>query len=308
MRQGIESQPETLRSYRKTLLAIPKSSDPSRIVFAGSGDSYSAALWAQELSAGKAIAHDPFELALEPSRAKDKDVMILSVSGKTRANIFLAKKLKGVARRRIAVTGSKDSPLSRECDDTLLLEYHRTEGLTAGTASYTSTLLVCSRLLGQIPVLNFEHTLKSARVRAERTDLSPRKDTVVVFVGAGLDYPLAMYGGLKLNEVLGMKTIYCSPEQLVHAILFSLDKKQDRIVMIDPESNRRHREIKQTLSDVGFHLYSVDVPPRHPVKRSLEIAFHLQYLAYNRAVNIGLKECAFLSNKEILDVSSRLIY
>lgn len=310
MKQEIDNQPLGLGSYARSLLANRRPPVlPSKLTFSGSGDMYSAALWARELSHDEADAYDPFELALKPSKAKDKHVFILSVSGRTRANLFLARRLKGVANRRIAVTSSLNSVLATECDETLFLEYKQGERLTAGTASYTSTILVCSRILGQMPALNLEHTLRSARVGAEMglKDFSLQGGTVV-FVGSGIDYPLALYGGLKFNEVLGMKSCCSTPEQLAHALIFSLDNARDRIIMIDPSSNRRCREIRQVLSDSGFFVYSLDVPPQNPLVRSFEIAFHLQYLVYNVAVRAGLEECAFLSNEKKLDISNRLIY
>lgn len=308
MRREIEEQAKGLRAFGERLNKLSKSWDPSNLAFAGSGDSYSAALWAQELSSGRAVAYDPSELALDPSRVKGKDIVLLSVSGKTRSNLQLAKSLGGVASKRIAITGSKDSPLSRECDETILLSYHHADGLTSGTASYTATLLACAHPLGQVPTLRVEHLVKAARLDTDRRDFFLPKDATVVFVGSGLDYPLAIYGGLKVNEVLGLKSIWCTPEQLVHAIVFSLDKTKDRIVLIEPYSNRRVREIVRALSDIGFSIYSFSVPTQNPVIHSIGVAFHLQYFAYNQAIRLGLKECSFLSNEELLDVSSKLIY
>ena len=120
---------------------------PSELVFTGSGDSYAAALFAQELSDGVALASDPYELSLNPDRARGRHVVLVSVSGRTKANIQLAQKLKRVAKKRIVITGNPSSPLARVCDEKIVLQYTTAGRLTSGTVSFTTSLLACACLL-----------------------------------------------------------------------------------------------------------------------------------------------------------------
>lgn len=329
MRHEIEGQVESLREYSHYLATIDNFSNrPAEdLVFAGSGDSYSVALWAHELSNGRANGYDPFELGLKPSWAQHKHVFILSVSGKTRANLFLARRLKGVAAKRVAITGSPTSELASECDETIPLRYRHEDTLTPGTASYTASLLACSHVLNQMPNdVRFEHNLNAWRfterdetresdsLKAQRREqkLQERKlvsrDGIILFIGSGIDYPLAQYGALKFSEVLGLKSFPSYPEQLGHALLFSLNTEKDRIVILDPTSNRRLREINQVLSNAGFSVYPINVPPQNPLSRTMELAFDLQILTYNLARDQGMDQSAFLSDKTKLEISNRLIY
>lgn len=68
-RKQIEDLPRfaaQLRNDREKIV------DPSRTVFTGSGDSYAAALFAQELSQNRAVGSDPYELLRSIDRIHGK--------------------------------------------------------------------------------------------------------------------------------------------------------------------------------------------------------------------------------------------
>jgi glutamine---fructose-6-phosphate transaminase (isomerizing) len=331
MRVEIEGQVEGLREYSRYLVENrkPFESTAEEMVFVGSGDSYSAALWAHEMSRGKATAYDPFELGLKPSWAQHKHVFIISVTGRTRANVFLARRLKGVAARRVAITSSLRSELASECDETIELQYRRGQTLTSGTASYTASLLACAQSLGLMPdQVRLDHNLHARSLIGhlpQKGSVSPEleklalnkqlkqsklicRDGIVLFIGTGTDYPLAYYAALKFNEVLGLKAFPSYPEPIGHSLLFSLNPEKDRIVILDPSSNRRLREVNKILSGIGFSIYEIPVPPQNPLSRTMELAFEIQMLAHNLARGEGMKECAFLSDRDRLETSNNLIY
>src|SRR2546428_6264349 len=158
MKRSIDSQPSTLSTYSDELhrhRSEYATLKPTRTIFTGSGDSYSAALFASELSNGRLLTFDPYELSKKTWIAEEKNIVIISVSGKTKTNIKLAKKLRRKARAVVAVTSDPYSPLALKCDDTLILDHHKENVPTAGTSSYTSSytssLLACGFLLGQLP-------------------------------------------------------------------------------------------------------------------------------------------------------------
>src|SRR2546425_11101615 len=106
MRRSIDSQPLTLSTYSDELhrhRSEYATLKPTRTIFTGSGDSYSAALFASELSNGRSLVFDPYELSKKPWIAEDKHIVIISVSGKTKTNIKLATKLRRQARTVTAV-------------------------------------------------------------------------------------------------------------------------------------------------------------------------------------------------------------
>src|SRR5438094_1033741 len=226
MAEEISNQALDLPSFASQLRKkhLPKLK-PSSLIFAGSGDSYAAAVFAQELSRGRAVASDPYELMRNIERTKGKNLVIVSVSGKTRANIDLARRAKRFARRRIAITANPDSPLARESDEVFPLKYTRAGTLTAGTVSFTCSMIACAFLLRQLPrIVNAKTTLgKAAHWATSRTSVETGS---FVFVGSGVNYALSVYGAAKVREVLGIKAEAEYPEQLGHARLFALDMKR----------------------------------------------------------------------------------
>src|SRR3989449_8316790 len=152
MAEEISSQTQDLPGFASQLRKkhLPKL-QPSNLIFAGSGDSYAAAIFAQELSQGESRASDPYELLTNISRIRGKNLVVISVGGRTKTNIELVRKAKRMARETIAVTANPESLLARECDQTLQLKYRTTGILTSGTVSFTTSLLACALLLGSLP-------------------------------------------------------------------------------------------------------------------------------------------------------------
>jgi fructoselysine-6-P-deglycase FrlB-like protein len=79
MENEISNQAQDLPRFASQLRQkqLPKI-DRSSLVFAGSGDSYAAAVFAQELSKGEAIASDPYELLTNIQRTRRKNLVIIS--------------------------------------------------------------------------------------------------------------------------------------------------------------------------------------------------------------------------------------
>ncbi len=307
MAEEISNQTQDLPRFSSLLreTRLPKLK-PSSLIFAGSGDSFAAAVFAQELSRGRAVASDPYELMRNIERTKGKSLVIVSVSGKTRASIDLARRAKGFARRRIAITAHPDSPLARESDEVFPLKYTRTGTLTAGTVSFTCSMIACAFLLGQLPrTVNAKTTLGKA-ARWATTQISVRTGSFV-FVGSGVNYALSIYGAAKVREVLGTKAEAEYPEQVGHARLFATDKKRDCLICIS--SGQDHaRQVHKLLDKRGFRTCLLAILDNNMVLRSLKIAIYLQQLALVLAQKREMNDCAFLSDSRMLELSSKMIY
>ena len=224
MEEEISNQARDLPGFASQLRQkhLPKL-ERSSLVFVGSGDSYATAVFAQELSLGEALASDPYELLTNISRIRGKNLVIISVSGRTKTNIELVRKAKRMARETIAVTANPESLLARECDQTLQLKYRTTGILTSGTVSFTTSLLACALLLGSLPRTV---QIKTALTDAGRwaTNLKQASEGLFLFTGSGVNYALSLYGAAKINEVLGAKAEALYPEQLGHAKLFTITR------------------------------------------------------------------------------------
>jgi fructoselysine-6-P-deglycase FrlB-like protein len=309
MEQEIRNQVEDLPAFARELGKDDRfrNVDPSRMIFTGSGDSLASSLFAHYLSNMQAFAADPYELQLYPQVSKNKAVFITSVSGKTRTNIQLARKVKGVAKKRVAITANPSSPLAKECDDVIQLRYGTKGVLTSGTASFSASLLAVASLIRQLPKLDSLSIMeKRAAEWARRLWVHPRGG--FLFVGSGTGYSLAMYAAFKIHEVLGLPAQYQHSEQLGHSQLFSLQEKSDKLFFLAPSSDEKTSEVFRALSKSGFNAYLLKSDRRDPTLGTLQVMLCLQHLALYLGRKMGLQECAFVTDKKRLALSSRLIY
>jgi len=279
---------------------------PSDMIFIGSGDSFSCSLFASYLSKGQACAADPYELEQYPELAVGKTVFITSVSGRTRANLQLARRIKRLARKRVALTANPASPLAKECDETLPLPSRLLGFVASGTVSFTMSLLALASRIRTLPRLR---DLDKAEARAKQWARGLR--TVprggFLFVGSGIGYALSAYGAFKIHEVLGLPADYVQTEQLGHSKLFSL-QTSDNIVCLASRQDGKTAHISRALSKNGFHSHLLDIRAGDPVVAGLEAAFSFQQLALELARARRLKEVAFLLDEKKLKLSSSLIY
>ena len=279
---------------------------PSDMIFTGLGDSFACSIFASYLSTGLARTADPYELQQYPEMTLGKTVFITSVSGRTRANVQLARQIKRLARKRVAVTANPASPLAKECDDIIPLPNALPGPVTSGTVSFTTSLLALASRIRTLPRLR---DLDKAEARtkewARRLRRVPRGG--FLFVGSGIGYALSAYGAFKIHEVLGLPADYVHSEQLGHSKLFSL-QASDNIVCLASHQDRKTADLSRTLSKNGFHSHLLDIRARDPVVAGLEAAFSFQYLALELARARRLKEVAFLLDKKKLRLSSSLIY
>ena len=307
MAEEISNQTQDLPGFASQLskTRFPKL-QLSKLTFAGSGDSYAAAVFAQELSQGESTASDPYELLTNIRRIRGKNLAIISVSGRTKTNIELARKAKRISTNTLAITANPESPLARECDETLQLQYRTTGTLTSGTISFTTSLLACAFLLRNLPRTV---QVKTAPIDTAglATNLKQAGKGAFVFIGSGVNHALSLYGAAKINEVLGARAEAVYPEQLGHAKLFTIDKKRDFILCISSGRDKA-KETHQLLIKDGFQSSIIEFPDGHVVNRSLKIAIYFQRLALSLAKRKGIKECAFLSDKSRLNLSNRMIY
>jgi fructoselysine-6-P-deglycase FrlB-like protein len=309
MEQEIRNQVEDLPSFIRELGKDDqlRNLDPSSMIFTGSGDSFASSIFVHYLSEMQAFAEDPYELQLNPKVAKDKTVFITSVSGKTRTNIQLARKVKGVVKKCVAITANPKSPLAKECDDVIQLRYRRSGTLTSGTASFSACLLAVASLIRRLPKLDSLPIMeRRAAEWARRLRVHPRGE--FLFVGSGTGYALAMYAAFKIHEVLGLPAQYQHSEQLGHSQLFSLQEKSDNLLFLSPSLDKKTSEVYRVLSKSGFNTYLLKSDRRDPILGTLQVMFCLQHLALYLGRKLGLQECAFVTDKKRLALSSQLIY
>src|SRR5437660_6499567 len=274
MEQEIHNQVEDLPGFARALGKYDRfrNLDPSSMIFTGSGDSLASSFFAHYLSQMKTFAADPFELQLYPKVAKNKTIFITSVSGKTRTNIHLAKRVRGLAKKRVAITANPESPLAKECDDVIQLRYRSPGILTSGTASFSASLLAVASLIRRLPKLDSLPIMeRQAAGWARRSRVHPRGG--FLFVGSGTGYSLAMYAAFKIHEVLGLSAQYQHTEQLGHSQLFSLQEKSDNLLFLAPSSDNKTSEVYGALAKSRLNSYLLQGDTADPLLGTLPLMF-----------------------------------
>jgi len=309
-------------------LNLPEKTSFENCILVGSGDSYAAALITSYASNRKLICCDPMEISFNPEIVKNRSIYLLSVSGNTKSNIHAAKVSRKLGSLTTAITSKPQSILARNCDRVIELRY-KTAGIsTSGTISFTASLLSCLSLIGKVSIPhNLRQIYRQAYRQARNLSISTssqKKVSTIILLGEGILFPLALYGTLKINEVLGLRSFAYSVEEFCHSPLFGL-KKCDQVIIfghtpknIGVNGNKTTTTAAATtagklnvqLQGLGYSSEYVDCASnsRSLTELLLRSTILLQLFVIKQARLKGLNECIFLSKKNVLALSSGFIY
>jgi fructoselysine-6-P-deglycase FrlB-like protein len=274
-------------------------------LFVGSGDSYVATLATQYFSGSYSPCYHPIDIIKNPLLVKGRNLFIVSVSGNTKANILAAKIARNyTVNTTTALTARPSSRLAKACDQTIELKYRSSGIVTAGTISFTVSMLECLSLVTKLLLPpDIAALYAQAEKQAEQIicKMDKKSDSYII-LGNGLLYPIAMYAALKFNEVLGARAFAYPSEEFCHAPVFSIRHNDQAIVMGDDSNNLNTR-----LNQEGFP--SVHISFKNTgIELLLRSTFFIQLLVLKLAQKKGLTSCYFLKNKKLLRLSSDFIY
>ena len=333
----------SIDAYRKEIrMQVPyvQEYDPSPIrpipdgsldgaMFAGCGDSLAAAMLAEYFSDWRSKAADPSELAEGPAPASlppgSRVPYLISVSGETAANVRAA----GACRNAVAVTANPDSRLADLASGRIvLLDFPRTGVSTAGSISFTSSVLACLSLVNPGALQPLAGHARSMFERAERDAARIRIRGSLYILGGVATYPLAMYAAAKFYEVLGYDARHVRTEQFHHMEVFSA--REGDTVMLFEEPRGRTSDLVCPLREAGLHAFCVSPSdstaasggaddsdgngagdgrgPRAWAPRVLYYAFLSQLLTLRIADESGISECHYVSAARLRGASNAAIY
>lgn len=267
---------DEIKSYRR-LNVDTKIEKESYII--GAGDSYAAALVIEGKTKRKAIALDPYEALEIPL---DREIIIVSVSGKTKYNIEVAKRAKKEDKKVISITANKDSPLAKESDEIILLPYSSRTPLP-GTLSF---LLTLSALYS---MFNLEED-------TEDTEGIILNDNPF-FVGKEENYGIAYFASLKMNEIFGSPANYERLELFVHSPIFSTRGRQ---IVILSSGDERERTLSRLVNFTDVYITEC--------KGAFCNAFFIVKSVINTMKKRNWDRIYFVEDKQILNISSTMIY
>ena len=315
-------------------------------LFVGSGDSYVAGLATQYFSCGRAICCYPTDIIKNPLMVKNRNLVIVSISGNTQANILAAKIAKKHGVNTVtALTARPSSRLAKSCDQTIELKYRNTGVITAGTISFTASMIKCISLSTQLHLPSdlgktYTNAEKQARQALSKIDNKQGKrssdrssssgsgghdrTTCYFLLGNGQLHAIAKYGALKFNEVFGTRAVAYPAEEFCHSPLFSV-KETDRIIVLGDNNNNNNADddhddgdddddnyndsskLSKRLNEEGFSSLSIGFKSKG-IELLLQATFFMQLFVLKLAKKNGLTSCHFLLNKKLLKLSSDFIY
>jgi len=331
MQAEIEYQVQDLCRLDILSSSSPPASDNNNnnnCLFVGSGDSYIAGLAAQYFSSGHAICCSPIDIIKNPLLVKSRNLFIVSISGNTQANILAAKIAKKHGASTItALTARSSSRLAKSCDQIIELRYRNTGIITAGTISFTASMIKCISLSTQLHMPSdlrklYNHAEKQAEQVMGEVDHkssisnnynnniaigsnSSNSSSSYFLLGDGPLYTITKYGTLKFNEVFGAKALAYPAEEFCHSPLFSIKEADQAIVLGDGDET--NRKLSKRLNEEGFSSIYVEFK-NTGIELLLQATFFIQLFVLKLAQKYGLTTCHFIMNKKLLKMSSDFIY
>jgi fructoselysine-6-P-deglycase FrlB-like protein len=310
---AIEAMQTEIEYQVQDLHKLELLSPVSNCLFVGSGDSYIAGLAAQYYSGNHAICCSPIDIIKNHLLVKRRNLIVVSISGNTRANILAAKiaKKHGVGTIS-ALTARSSSRLAKSCDQTIELKYKSTGITTAGTISFTLSMIKCISLSTE---LQLPSNIRKMYIRADKQarqaiskidDKSNSSNTSYFILGNSQLHAIALYGTLKFNEIFGAKAMAYPAEEFCHSPLFSI-KNIDQAIVLGGDADNNSRKLSKRLNEEGFSSVHVGFKSTG-IELLLESTFFMQLFVLKLAQKYGLTSCYFLRNKKLLRVSSDFIY
>lgn len=314
---AIEAMQAEIEYQVQDLHKLDLSSPVSNCLFVGSGDSYIAGLAAQYFSGSRAICCSPIDIIKNPLLVKRRNLFVVSISGNTQANILAAKiaKKHGVGTIS-ALTARSSSRLAKSCDQTIELKYKNTGITTAGTISFTTSMIKCISLSTELQLPSnlrkmYNRAEKQAKQAISKIDdkSNSSSSTSYFILGNSQLHAIAMYGALKFNEVFGAKAMAYPTEEFCHSPLFSIKETDQAIVLggEEDDDDDNSSKLSKRLNEEGFASVHVGFKPTG-IELLLQATFFIQLFVLKLAQKYSLTSCYFLRNEKLLRVSSDFIY
>src|ERR687890_2699857 len=256
---AIDAMQAEIEYQVQDLHKLELSSPVSNCLFVGSGDSYIAGLSAQYYSGSHAICCSPIDIIKNHLLVKRRNLFVVSISGNTQANILAAKiaKKHGVGTIS-ALTARSSSRLAKSCDQTIELKYKSTGITTAGTISFTLSMIKCISLSTE---LQLPSNIRKMYMRADKQarqaiskidDKSNSSNTSYFILGNSQLHAIALYGTLKFNEIFGAKAMAYPVEEFCYSPLFSIKETDQAIVLGGDDDDDNSSKLSKRLNEEGF--------------------------------------------------------
>jgi fructoselysine-6-P-deglycase FrlB-like protein len=273
-------------------------------IFVGSGDSYVAGLIVQYLTSLKCRCYSPSDL-FNSRFIKDKTYCFISVTGKTKANIEVARRASQAGVKTVAITLNKKSQLAQVCDELVLPEIKRADTPTAGFSTFVANVVTCLQISGITIPQKFEVWHKKGVVLSLdllESIVLPKEDSIYL-LGNNILYAIALYTSFQMAEFFGTSVIAHKMEEFCHSPIFGF-KRPDYIWIL----GQNESQVNKRLNALGIRLSYIELYNEDILAQVFESIFFVQNLMLLLAERHGFIELQYILMKDVLKASSDIIY
>ena len=275
-----------------------------KCVYVGSGDSHAAGLFVEYITDHNCKCYSPSDLSNSPLQ-KERTYCFVSVTGKTKANIELAKRVAKMGAKTVAITFNEDSKLAHVCDKIVRPQIKRANTPTAGFGSFVANVVTCLQVAGITVPKKFDLWYKNAVKNSQNIIESViLPDNTLFLLGNNILYPLALYTSFQMAEFFGTTAVAHKLEEFCHSPIFGLKKTHHVWVL-----GQKEEYIAKTIGNLEkqqvsyFELYNKGI-----ISQIFESIFFIQNLLLLLAEKQGYTELRYVTMKDVLKVSSDIIY
>jgi len=304
---SIESLRLNFSMQIKELSRINNDKISDDLIFVGSGDSYVAGLMVEYITGHKCVCYSASDLL--NSRFNDaKTYCFISVTGRTKANINVARLATRAGVNTIAVTLNQDSKLARACKSMVPLDLKSATTPIPSFSNFTTSVVTCLQLAGVAVPKKFDTWYNKGIKLAQdfslsKTLLDRMEDLVVFILGNNMLYPLALYTSLKMTEFFGTTAVAHKLEEFCHSPIFGIKKSHQLWIL-----GQKEELVAQKLDRLGSKISYIELYNQEILSQLFESIFFIQNLMLFLAEKGGHTELKYLTMKKFLKASSDIIY
>ena len=271
-------------------------------IYVGSGDSFVAGLIAEYLTQ-KCKCYSPSDL-INSRLLEGKTYCFISVTGKTKANIELAHRAKESGLKTAAVTGNENSKLAQVCDQLVPLNITKVKTPTAGFRTFVANVITCLQLLGTNPPNKFNIWHKKAvELSSNLSESMTLPKNILYVLGNSFLYPLALYTSFQMAEFFGITAVAHKLEEFCHSPIFGIKRSHHVWIL-----GQNEEAVSSRLGRLGLNTAYIELHDSDKLTQLFQSIFFIQNLMLLLAQKYGYNEIQYLTEKDILNASSDLIY
>jgi fructoselysine-6-P-deglycase FrlB-like protein len=300
---SIESLKLDFNSQIKQLYNIHNEKLFDDCIYVGSGDSYVAGLIVEYLTGHKCRCYSSSDL-LKARLLEDKTYCFISVTGRTRANIELARHATKSGIRTVAVTFNENSKLAEVCKEVVPVNVTKMGTPTAGFRTFVANVVTCLQISGIMVPKKFEiwHK-KGVKLSLNFLNSTVLPADTLFLLGNNVLFAIALYGSLQMAEFFGTTAIAHKLEEFCHSPIFGIKKPHNIWIL-----GQKEKPLSMRLEKLGLNVSYFELDSHDILAQLFQSIFFAQSLVLLLAEKYGYTELQYVMMKDILKASSDIIY